>query len=513
MSSVVIRVSFIGIVALLVACQSTNTKKSVERGTEEVKQAATTPPINAEQAETPATSNAAQAKASLELPITFTKHLGDLEGMEKRRRIRALVVPSRSGFFYDKGRPQGINYEALEEFQRFVNRKLKKQNVRMTVVFIPVRPDQLEHALLEGIADVVAYGVIVTPEREKQVLFTRPVATAVQQVVVTGPKFPAVEKIEDLSGKTIYANPLTVYYENLQRLSAKLQQEGRAPILVKAADSNLTDEDLLEMVNAGLIPATVTIDMRAAFWGKVLPNLTVHPDMVLEKDGTAAWVTRKDSPKLNALLSEFIQGHNMGTSFGNTLIRRYMQNTKWVKNSTTDEEMKKYQAYVTFFKKYAKEYDFDYLMLVAQGYQESLLDQSKKNPSGAVGIMQVIPKYAAAAPISIPNVSTAEKNIEAGAKMLHHISETYFKDEKLDTMNRTLLTFAGYNAGPNRIVRLQKKAAAEGLDPHRWFGNVELMAAKDIGQETVQYISNIYKYYVAYKLTLEEAKIPVATKR
>lgn len=502
MRSVLIRVSFICIVALLVACQSKNPNKYAESGQEKVKQA-----------ETPAAPNTERANASLELPITFTKHLGDLEGMEKRRRIRALVVPSRSGFFYDRGRPQGINYEAMEEFQRFANRKLKTRNVRMTVVFIPVRPDQLEHALLEGVADVVASGVIVTPEREKEVLFTRPVATGVQQVVVTGPKFPAVEKIEDLSGKEIYANPVTVYYENLKRLSAKLQQEGRAPIQVKAADSNLTDEDLLEMVNAGLIPATVTIDLRATFWSKVLPNLTVHPNMVLEKEGTAAWVTRKDSPKLNALLSEFIQGHEMGTSFGNTLIRRYMQSTKWVRNSTTDEEMKKYQAYVTFFKKYAKEYDFDYLMLVAQGYQESLLDQSKRSRTGAVGIMQVIPKYAAASPINIPNVSTAEKNIEAGAKMLHNIAATYFADEKLDATNRTLLTFASYNAGPTRIVRLQKKAAAQGLDPHRWFGNVELVVAKAVGQETVQYISNIYKYYVAYKMILQEAEIQVDRKQ
>jgi membrane-bound lytic murein transglycosylase MltF len=502
MRSVLIRVSFVCIVAVLVACQSTSRDKSAARAPEEMKQATA-----------PAPSNAGQAKPSLELPITFTKHLGDLEGMEKRRRIRALVVPSRSGFFYDKGRPQGINYEALEEFQRFVNQKLKTRNVRMSVVFIPVRVDQLEPALLQGVGDLVANAVIVTPEREKKALFTTPVATEVRQVVVTGPKSPAIESIEDLSGKEIYVNPLTANYESLQRLSAKIQQEGRAPILLKAADVNLTDEDLLEMTNAGLIPATVTIDVRAAFWAKVLPHLTVHPDAALEKEGRAAWVTRKDSPKLNALLSEFIQGRQVGTSFGNTLIRRYLQNTKWVKNSTTDEEMKKYQAYVTFFKKYAKEYDFDYLMLVAQGYQESLLDQSKKNPSGAVGIMQVIPKYAAAPPINIPNVSTAEKNIEAGAKMLHHIATTYFKDEKLDAMNRTLLTFASYNAGPTRIVRLQKKAAAEGLDPNKWFGNVELVVAKDIGQETVQYISNVYKYYVAYKLILQEAEIQVDKKQ
>jgi len=251
----------------------------------------------------------------------------------------------------------------------------------------------------------------------------------------------------------------------------------------------------------------VTINLRADFWSKVFPHLTLHPDMVLRKEGQQALVTRKDSPKLRELLNEFVAGRQMGSSFGNTLIRRYLQNTQWVKDSTSSEEMKKFQAYVRYFQKYAAEYDFDYLMLVALGYQESLLDQNRRNPSGAVGIMQVIPKYAAAPPINISDVDTAENNIEAGAKMLRNIAETYFKDNKLDPMNKTLMVFASYDAGPTRIVRLRKKAASEGLDPNQWFGNVELVAAKDIGQETVQYVSNIYKYYVAYKLTLEEANI------
>jgi membrane-bound lytic murein transglycosylase MltF len=450
---------------------------------------------------------APQSIASLELPITFERHLGDLDGMVQRCQIRALVVPSRSGFFYDEGHPRGILFEAFDEFQRFINQKLKTGSIKINVVFIPVRPEQLERALMDGVGDVVAYGVIVTPEREKLVLFTTPIDKDVKQVVVTGPKAPPVGTLEDLSGKEVYVNPLTVYSGNLQALSASLQKAGKPPILVKSADPNLTDEDLLEMVNAGLIPATVTLNIRAQFWSKVLPGLTLHPDMVLKEDGELAFALRKDSPKLQALLNEFIKNHQMGTVFGNTLVTRYLQKTKWVRDSTSTEEMKKFQAYVRYFQKYAGEYDFDYLMLVAQGYQESLLDQNRKNPSGAVGIMQVIPKYAAAPPISISDVHTAEGNIQAGAKMLRNIADTYFKDDNLDALNKTLMVFASYNAGPTRIARLRKTAASQGLNPNLWFGNVELVTAKEVGQETVQYVSNIYKYYVAYKLTLEEAGI------
>ena len=166
--------------------------------------------------------------------------------------------------------------------------------------------------------------------------------------------------------------------------------------------------------------------------------------------------------------------------------------------------MKKFQANVALFQKYAGEYDFDSLMIIAQAYQESLLDQSKNNPSGATGIMQVIPKYAAASPINIPNVGTPETNIHAGVKMLRNIEDTYFKDPKIDRLNKTLFVFASYNAGPNRIAKLRNEAAAQGLDPNVWFGNVELIAAKEIGQETVTYVSNIYKYYVAYTLAMEQ---------
>jgi len=448
---------------------------------------------------------ASHSTATLELPITFERRVGDLDGMVKKHEIRALVVPSRSGFFYDKGHPHGIYFEALDEFQRFVNKRFRTGSLKISVTYLPVRPEQLENALLEGVGDLVAYGVEVTPERERKVLFTTPIDSNVKQVIVTGPKAPTIRRLEDLSGKEIYVNPLTVYSENLQRLSESFQKAGKLPILVKKADPNLTDEDLLEMVNAGLIPATATINIRAEFWSKVFPNLILHSSIVLQEDGQLAWATRPDSPQLRQLLDEFVKGRALGSSFGNTLLRRYLKNTERLKDATSTEEMKKFQAYVSYFKKYAAEYDFDYLMLVAQGYQESLLDQGRRNPSGAVGIMQVIPKIAAAPPINISNVDVAENNIHAGAKMLRDIADTYFKDPKLDQLNRTLMVFASYNAGPTRISRLRRKAAADGLNPNEWFGNVELVVAKDVGQETVQYVSNIYKYYVAYKLTLEES--------
>jgi len=441
------------------------------------------------------------------LPMPFGRHTDDLEGMLQRQNIRALVMINPIGFFYENGRPMGAIYETLREFQTFINEKFKTGALRVEVTFIPVRPDQAEIALTQGMGDFIANAVVITPERQQRLAFTVPIDSNVQQVIVAGTKFGPLSSLEDLSGKQIYVNPLAANFENLQQVSRKLQGAGKRAIVIKSADRNLMDDDLVQMVNAGLIPATVTTASRARLWSEVLPHLAIHSDVVIASGEQAAMVLRKDNPRLKYLLDEFLKPRSLGSSFGNTLLRRYLQNTKWIRNSTELEEMKKFNALRTLFEKYGTEYDFDYLMLIALGYQESMLDQSKRNPSGAVGIMQVIPKYAAAPPINIPNVMTAGPNIQAGVKILRNIENQYFNDPGIDRLNKTLLSFASYNAGPTRIAELRERARRQGLDPNTWFDNVELMVAKSVGRETVIYVGNVYKYYIAYKLAAQEGKL------
>ncbi len=439
------------------------------------------------------------------LPLTFARQTGDLDAMVKRGSIRALVLYSHTGFFYVEGRPEGIYYEALQYFEQFINRKLAAgQHVQVT--FIPVRPDQLEAALTEGVGDLIAYGLVVTPEREQRVAFSLPIQTDVKQIVVTRKDFGTLSSLEALGGKKVFVNPLTTYYENLQNVNDSLRKQGKPEILVEKADKSLQDEDLLEMVNAGILPATVTLTERADLWASVFAGITPQPELVVGTEGDLAFAMRKNNPQLKKLVDEFVKTHAMGTSFGNTLWRRYLQSDQWVKNPTTGAELKKFEETVDLFKKYASQYGFDYLMVVAQGYQESTLNQAARGPGGAVGIMQVRPTTAAAPPISIPDLYTAENNIHAGVKLLNAIATDYFSDPKIDPVNRLLLTFAAYNCGPNRIAELRKKAPSQGLDPNKWFGNVELLVAQSVGPVTVQYVSNIYKYYVAYKLVVEQGQ-------
>lgn len=410
-------------------------------------------------------------------------------------------------FFYEEGRPKGIAYEALESFQQFVNQKLKTGALKIEVAYIPTPLAQLQTALLEGRGDLIAYGLAVTPEREQQVAFSVPIEQNASDIVVTGKQYAGITSFADLAGKDVYVNPLSVQGEHLELINQTLVKAGKPPINIRNADPNLTEADLLQMVNADLIPATVTLKERGALWSQLLPNITIRPDLVVVGGQQIAWTMRKGNPKLKAVLDEFVPTHMVGTSFGNTLLRRYMENPQWVKNSTSEQERKKFDTVAAIFEKYGKLYDFDYLMLAAQGYQESQLEQNRRGAGGTVGIMQVNPRIAAAPPISVSNVNDINGNIEAAAKMLRQIADEYFNDPAIEPMNRTLLAFASYNAGPNRIKLLREKAKQEGLDPNVWFGNVELIAARDIGQVTVQYVSNIYKYYVAYKLASEQSHL------
>jgi len=457
-------------------------------------------------------ADAAQQRTALALPRNFGRATGDWDEIVKRGSLRALVVYNLGGYYYDKGRPRGMVVDAMDEFEKNINKRLKTGAKKFTVQYISVPPADLLKDLNEGIGDFVCTGIIVTPEREKLVDFTIPVASDIKLVVVSHKGSPSINTLDDLSGKDIYVNPIAVAKETLDNLNKQFAQAGRPPIGIRVVDPNLMESDLLEMVNAGLLPATVAMSFRAQMWAQAYPNLVISP-AALKDEGDLAWAMRKNSPQLKAVMDDFVKTHRIGTTFGNIMVERYLKNPKVLKNSTSEAEMAKFNTLVKYFQLYASEYDFDYLMIAAQAYQESMLNQDRVSPRGAVGVMQVIPKYAAANPINVPNVRDPQNNIHAGTKMLAQIGKTYFNDPGISPVDKTLLTFAAYNAGPNRIVRLRKVAQDQGLDPNKWFGNVELVAAKDIGQETVQYVSNIFKYYVAYKLTLEQLQRTQAAKQ
>src|SRR5215204_515362 len=428
---------------------------------------------------------------------------GDLDRMAERRYIRALVTYNRTYYFYDGAEPRGVSYESLKEFEKFLNRKLGTGNRQVNVLFIPVQRGELLQALLDGRGDIAVSNIAITPEGQALVDYSEPVRENVSNIVVTGPHSPALASLEDLGGKEVFVRKLSRYWSLLTRLNEELRKSGKPAVILKAADEDLEDEDILEMVNAGIVGITVVDSTIAELWAKVFDQLALRPDLAVAPNVSIGWAFRKESPQLAAAVNEFVKDHKVGTAFGNTLLRRYFQNTKWLVNSTSAEEVKKFRETVELFKTYSGRYGFDWLMVAAQAYQESRLEQSARSAAGAVGVMQIKPSTAAGNPVNIKDVEKIESNVHAGVKYMRFMMDEYFADAAMDRLNKGLFAFASYNAGPNRIARLRKQAAAEGLDPNKWFNNVELVADREIGRETVTYVSNIYKYYVAFKLVLE----------
>ncbi len=438
---------------------------------------------------------------------TNSRWLGDFDGMHERRRIRMLVPFSKTFFFVDKGGDQfGMTYELGKAFGDWINKKYKTKTLRIEVVFLPVARDRLLTGLVDGIGDIAAGNLTITPERAKLVEFGDPLATGVREVIVTGPAAPQLTSIDDLAGKDVFARPSSSYLEHLQAMSASFESSGRSAIVLSALDEDLEDEDVLEMVNAGLLPWAVVDEHKATLWAEIFTDLRVRADLVVNDGGDIAWAMRKDSPLLRQEVDAFVAKNKLGTTLGNTLKKKYFGSTKFAKRATSDEDMKRFAELAEIFRKYSDRYGFDSLMIAAQGYQESGLDQSARSPRGAVGIMQLLPSTAADPSIGIAGVDeSAEDNVHAGVKYLRLLVDKYLDDPALDDKNRTLMAFAAYNAGPGNLRKFRRLAEKSGLDPNVWFGNVEHAAAKIVGRETVQYVSNIYKYYVAYSLARERA--------
>jgi len=450
-------------------------------------------------------ASAAVTKSAPEAAMLENKPwIGDFNEMASMRRIRVLVAFSKTFYFLDRGRQRGISYDLLKEFEKFINKKLKTKTLKVHVVFIPVRRDELIPGLAKGLGDMAVANLTITPERLKHVDFSNPLLSGVKELLVTGPAAPPLAILDDLAGQEIHVRKSSSYYESLARLNETFKKAGKSQMKLFPADEAFEDEDLLEMVNAGLIPMIVMDSHKAQFWTQIFDKIQVNSDIAVRTGGEIAWAFRKNSPQLKAIVNEFVKGHKKGSLMGNMLFKRYLKSTKYVKNSLSAEELQKFQQMVELFKRYAAQYDFDYLMMAAQAYQESGLDQSTKSNAGAIGVMQVLPTTASDRNVNIAEIEKLENNIHAGTKYMRFIINRYYKNEPMDDLNKMLFAFASYNAGPAKVNSLRKKTVAMGLNPNVWFNNVEIAAAQVIGRETVQYVSNIYKYYIAYKMVTEQ---------
>jgi membrane-bound lytic murein transglycosylase MltF len=422
--------------------------------------------------------------------------------MVERRQIRVLVPYNRTLYFSDKGTERGVTAETVRDFERYINKKYRTDKRPITVVIVPTTRDRLIPEVAAGLGDIAAGNLTVTEARLKQVDFYAPDDQKLHaELVVTGPNAPELASLEDLAGKTVSVRPSSSYFESITALNQRFAAEKKPPIAIQRLPDALEDEDILEMVNAGLLNIVVVDDWKARLWSQILPNIRVHENLAVRSGAKIGWAIRKGSPQLAAAIEDFRNNYLVKQGVSAYRLAQYQKRFKQITNPTGGEDEKRFETIRALFYEYGDKYGFDPIMLAAQGYQESRLDQGAKSHVGAVGVMQVMP--ATGKELGVGDIKQVGPNIHAGAKYMDQLMTRYFKDANFDEQNRSLFAFAAYNAGPGRIQQMRSLARERGFNPDVWFNNVEVVTAEKVGMETTTYVRNIYKYYVAYKLAIE----------
>jgi membrane-bound lytic murein transglycosylase MltF len=445
-----------------------------------------------------ATAAQAQTQPVTALEAELKPWNGDFDGMLERRVVRVLVPYSRSLYFNDKGRQRGLTADTLKDFEVFLNKKYKFKNRPITVVALPTTREHLIPGLLQGEGDIAAGNLTITAERGKRVDFSSPLKKGVVEIVVTGPTSPVLSSSDDLAGQTVHVRRASSYYDSLLRLNKRFVSLRKPEMKLVLLPDALEDEDMMEMLGAGLLSIIVVDDWKARMWGELVPHIVPRPELALSDSGDIGWAFRKQSPKLAAVVEEYIRTHPGAFA---ARAKSYPKYVKGLNNATAEADWQRFEKTVALFRKYGERYSFDYLMVAALGYQESRLDQNARSHVGAIGIMQLMPETAKG--LKVGDITKVEPNVHGGFKYLRQIYDKHLDTEGLDDQNRTLLAIAAYNCGSGRVARLRAEATGKGLDPNVWFNNVELIAERRVGHETVVYVRNIYKYYVASRLQLD----------
>ena len=451
---------------------------------------------------TPAVAQEASASKARQFRIEMRPRKIDFDQMLERRMVRVAIPYSRSLYFIDKGHERGVTAELMREFEQFLNKKYAKQLGKrpLTVILIITGRDELLSDVVEGTADIAAGNLTVTAKRSEIIDFvTGGGAPSVRELIVTGPKSPAIRSIDDLSGQILHVRKVTSYYESVLALNERFQKEGKEPVKIALLPDDLEDEDKLEMLSAGVLGLVIVDDWKARMWAQVLPKINVREDLVLRDDGKIGWAIRKDSPKLAAEIADFAD--KVARPSMPERIAKYHKRIRQIANNTSGPEWKRFEQTTKLFQKYGTKYQFDPLMLSAQGFQESRLRQEARSPVGAIGVMQLMP--ATGEELGVGDITLIEPNIHGGSKYMDQLMSKYFPDANFSEQNRTLFAFASYNCGPGNVSKMRKEAAKRGLNPDKWFNNVEIVVSERIGLETTTYVRNIFKYYVAYRLALE----------
>lgn len=425
----------------------------------------------------------------------------DLPQLLTKRNIKVLVVNHPAYYFIAQSRPQGMAYDLMREYEQQINQLyFNNTKLKLNILFIPVASSQIIDMLEQGYGDIAIGPLVATEQSKSRVTFTQPTYSDIQLVLASNNTMAELTDLSQLSEKEIWVRKNSIYHEKLKDINQLILAQGKPPIYINLVDDSIEDHELLDMLDNKEISLTVVSSHALYLWEKMYNNIKLHKNIQLSEQLSTAWAVRNNTPHLTQSLNQFINENKKGSTLGNILHRRYLVTHPRLNTIIYQEFEARYLETIKLIKKYAGQYQFDWQLILAQAYQESRLNQQSISHKGAIGVMQVLPSTANEPYINIANIDDIDANIHAGIKYLHFIRQNYFTTSNIEPLDALLLTFAAYNAGPARLRTLRQLTREKGLNPDIWFNNVEVVAADNIGKETVNYVNNIYKFYLTYLL-------------
>lgn len=419
----------------------------------------------------------------------------DLASIRRAGVLKVLVNQSRNSSGEVKGEPIGVEYRRLRAFEQYLNSRSPSAR-NLTLKLIPKPKDQLLAALQRGEGDLVAPGELLPAHDGLQVSPSAPVRADVPLVLVARKGNRRYTRLEQLSGRTIPLPAGSAAEGAIELVNQRLAQRRMAPIRIEKLDASLAVEDVMEMVQAGILGFTVVEQPIAERWAKVLPKLRVDRHLVLDNRADMAWYVRRDASTLRATIDRFLADYRAPADQDVAFQRVYRRAYK-VRNPLGAADRKRLEAVRPLLQRYARQSSMDWLALAAVAYKESHLNPKARGSGGASGLMQITP--AAARSVGVGNVHDKDSNVLAASRYLTKIRKQFFSSKHLDERERLAFTLAAYNMGPERVQNLRTQARRRGLDPNRWFFQVERVAAEEIGMGVVSYVSSVNKYYLAYE--------------
>ncbi|MFI8739747.1 transglycosylase SLT domain-containing protein [Stutzerimonas zhaodongensis] len=417
----------------------------------------------------------------------------DLADIRRSGVLRVLVNQSRNSSGEVKGEPIGVEYVRLRAFEQYLNRGSKGTPISLKI--IPKAKDQLLGALQRGEGDLVAPGEILPQGAARRISRSRAVIAQVPMVLVSRQGGPRYKSFEQLSGRSLALSAGSAAGPALEKLNRSLMQAGRAPIAVEWVDPTLAVEDVLEMVQAGVYPATVVEQPIAERWAKVLPKLRIESQLTLGDPADMHWFVQKDAGMLSASVDRFLQTYSAPDNQDAAFVRVYrrLYRVQYPLDRVGRQRLEKVRPTL---QRHAQQQQIDWLNLAALAFKESTLDPSARGAGGATGLMQVTP--ATARSMGVKDIGQLDNNVLASAKYLANIRQTFFSSPRLNERERMAFVLAAYNLGPQRVQSLRAEARRRGLNPDQWFFQVERVAMSSMGMGVVSYVNAVNKYYLAY---------------